>query len=815
MRDHDVAESEGFRKNQRLTPRLRLISRETEACVLPSMATTIGLPVGVTTHAAAIAQLAAEVAKSEEVVATAEKAVAETRAEVAVENAIRETVESCRNGVDFAVSCAEWTESNLQRLRAARTLSPELASAKLKDADAKLLRAQANVDTAVVFLNCAISLRDRVTAALHEEEARGVPIDEVVAQHFHDGTAEAAHPGDLMTYFAEALQNRDEARCIGETMEGLGVSDLDLRKAVTSFAERLGTPCDKSVLPMIATAGVGGAGKSAFIKSVVRDNDFRIVLPQGKVSKIATWINAAIQGNSAQPNVTHCIVAIATFHQVSAFEFHHRRDREDIEAGVAFRLLWNLRAPTLESLPEHWPPLSICAVAKFFRSKVGIADPRSIAVVLCVDKLMDIDDETMRKKLLNVFANGVQQDARAGLPTIAIVTSLKMSCVEEAWVTASGRKLVPIQLPTISAAYTEALAQWVTRKRSSEFFTELNRSEFLHFARASFDVCSGHPRNIEAQCSSLLVTNANRPSFVTPCMCTTPIQLHTLWGIIVRSIDSPLGTRSYCVVDKECDVLSDLCDKHIIQTILMEGGYVLKPIFAAWLCADPNAWTTAPAGMMLPNQQATSALRTMLFDSSHLERWKDWELGMLAVLYLLASAKGSCCLPQLLPGAIIPNWLCEAVVDVTASTFHQEVTGFKIHELQDSNCAFLYSNNVNEKSIEAASARFATLRGKRIYLQFQNKLRAYLSPRDIIAHIEAMETTNVASHKTTVEHVAHVYFCTGSTCDLRLRVIACLNATVAAKTVIVSQEACKALLQLFGASSMLQAVDGRDKRARE
>ena len=169
----------------------------------------------------------------------------------------------------------------------------------------------------------------------------------------------------------------------------------------------------KQSIPLIVTVGTGGSGKTAYCESVFR---------------WASQIEQAIK-ESSQQAIVHCLFVMSSFGEDTGYD---QTEHGHAVAALTHRCYLDYTnakhfspANTLQ-LPDELSTIEnfLTTIRVMEATKSGLPNPNGIAVVMLVDELMKVGDET--SALLDGLSQWQEHEAAAGRVFIPIVTSLNV-----------------------------------------------------------------------------------------------------------------------------------------------------------------------------------------------------------------------------------------------------------------------------------------------------------------------------------------------------------------------------------------------------
>lgn len=264
-----------------------------------------------------------------------------------------------------------------------------------------------------------------------------------------------------------------QARCISERTGTLvavmsdffGTSELMFKQEITTL-EQLDREIfqNKEHAAVFCTYGAGGQGKTELCRQLVLNqsaNEFVIMVTYNQTTR------------------TH-------YNDNDPIDKHSLR-------GLWRRLMMQLGA-SAEDIPA--PP----SLLEFF-SAVRTALGEKLRIILCVDEVMKITDDHVRRNLLDELAAAAQLEMVEGRHTHVLVTTVRGLPVFRQLVTESRRRLRPVQLTILSTRDREKVARRFAEE-ALEMVTDENRrkafAKNLHWAvKCAVFLCGNHMRALE------------------------------------------------------------------------------------------------------------------------------------------------------------------------------------------------------------------------------------------------------------------------------------------------------------------------------
>ena len=119
---------------------------------------------------------------------------------------------------------------------------------------------------------------------------------------------------------------------------------------VKALSALRGRVVDKSEVPVMAVFGVGGSGKTEFLKEIIRSNDCRITTEQRRSLPVNRDRdeNGVLRAIDPSPGFGHrpsrCVVLFATFNQVDTFTYMEDLDTQE---AIVSRVVCRSRRTTI------------------------------------------------------------------------------------------------------------------------------------------------------------------------------------------------------------------------------------------------------------------------------------------------------------------------------------------------------------------------------------------------------------------------------------------------------------------------------------
>jgi hypothetical protein len=270
---------------------------------------------------------------------------------------------------------------------------------------------------------------------------------------------------------------------------------LDSNTRLCACATALGEKCGEAgvtqdKLKLCATTSIPGGGKTLFCHLV------RGLVPgpglDWRPDLLAAIQQGVPQGRRAP---THLVAMMITFNQCSSYD----AVTEQPLSGSLSRAYADYQlAEWSPADSAKFPKISLGEFLKVIReleaAKLGGGtDPSSIAVVLVVDEVMNVDNSTkLRSGLLNTYASTQQAELGAGRFFMPVVTSLRVSTFTG--LTDTKRPVASIPLPLLTdgkRAVEDELCRKIEKADDIDF---VQRANILSAVAAT----GGHPRLLES-----------------------------------------------------------------------------------------------------------------------------------------------------------------------------------------------------------------------------------------------------------------------------------------------------------------------------
>ena len=248
---------------------------------------------------------------------------------------------------------------------------------------------------------------------------------------------------------------------------------------------------DKTRIPLLATVGVGGSGKSTICYAL------RGFLDESWRDELLGVIKEATPENVTTPKCL--VVLMAGMGQTTAYKGGEDPERAVIARAYADYVLGSFEAEHSAALPKELQSLHdmLATIRKLEADKQGCLESE-VAVVLCVDevkRVREFGDSRMCSALLTAIAVQEQNELCEGRIFLPFVTSLVVSIIYQITV-ASKRPVWSVPLPPLTGDDgLQKVASYLMEQRKKNTGSLSDKAE--RNIRAAVWASGGHLRTLE------------------------------------------------------------------------------------------------------------------------------------------------------------------------------------------------------------------------------------------------------------------------------------------------------------------------------
>jgi len=692
-------------------------------------------------------------------------------------------------GKELATGIITKLRDNAMTLSALREAWGDLATATAK---AELATAKADLATATAKAELATAKADLSAAQVQEP----VLLEDVLARFLVKPPPTA--PGQLWSFLAA---NADGAKFLSETLSSL-------RQAIEDSIQHLGQMMDKSKYGVIATFGVGGMGKTELLQQLRTSLD------------VMGMVNMGLRNvNSAALPVKEYVPLFATFNAGSPFNETVDTPQKIVSTTIARFLTGEATTP----MPADCDFRTLAEKIRRLRQQEVLASTGTtiaeteILIVLLVDEIMKLEKSAMGI-LMDALAAFHQTQMQGGLPTLVVITSLKVKPVVDHYETASSRLVFPVKLTELDCdeKYMEQMIAKILQLPYGRIATDGSqpgptmKKDESAVIRAMIGVCSGHPRNIERQFEAIKRYRERGESVTFQYPRSTSLRLkHMLF--LWRLVGCECRNKPALFTDLD-DVAADCLDRHAVTYQVVDGGRVrLRPCAAAWLKYTPDLADEPEYNALVTAGSIPKSLNviTAMLQKSLSDQINLWEETMLRIMYLRAQAMQY---TDPSTGVLLKDVLCHEELDATlvvrpAPKCIEYVNNF--NTVPTGVVSFALAEKTNEKAIESRSVNFVyKTDGAPVVLLVQNKLVQTMSCGEVLDILSGMVAR--AQELNLTGEVRYLLFTTGDSYQLESD-LRKADRVLLSKSIIVTTKRCIQMLHVFGASLLFEGISGKSR----
>jgi hypothetical protein len=578
-----------------------------------------------------------------------------------------------------------------------------------------------------------------------------------------------------------------------------------VRDWVCYLAGIMGRVKDKQLVPLAATTGRSGSGKTEFFHFLRMTEDTRWATNPGDVTPAGSpcepLITAINTQCTSEQHLAQFVTVMATFNQVTPYT-SARDTKEAIIRMTCARFLFESFVDVCDAASRPYCQSLDEFVAEVRRTS-GCANAKTVGILILVDELMRIGDDT-RRALMTELAEFQQKQLQDGFFTAVIISSLELSPVHDVLVRGSSRDYAAIDLPALAMSNSMPLFQTLRGRFTdgSENSNEANQ----HALDVSVELTAGHPTSLRQVYDHFwkMESKCANPVHVPATKALKREHVDVLWVIMQRSLRFEHAETIQAAGHLE-QKYQDMYSHGLLQLLPepVADDHVLRieATPASLICASSNLFDDKRN----PKQVTVNRVAAMLLTSSKGLLEKEWEEGMAGVLELHLAARlvNNPSLESFLNdiGATVQPWqrggedLREASPRKDAPGWSRVTTIDKYNAVRN-NYTVLVSLKKNEEAIELIMSLFVRNRRPVKFLA-QHKLYCTTNPSQVYGLVNRVHwrAKNLGLEPGTYYSLLLI---TGES--------ASAHADLQEGTILIGTESLEKLLSPLGASAILKFV---------